>query len=101
MDFGEHPEQTVLRELHEETGLSGSVRALLDVRSRVYPARVHQGRELGDLHALQFIYAVEASGRPQVIELNGSTIDAAWVSFGRVEEMPLVDLARHAVDLIR
>jgi 8-oxo-dGTP diphosphatase len=97
MDFGEHPDQTVLRELYEETGLAGTIRRLLDVQSHVYPA----WREHGPLQMVQFIYDVEASGIPRVIEQGGSTVEAAWIPLedvGRLGRVPLVD---QALDLLR
>ena len=38
VDFGEHPRDAVLRELAEETGLSGEVVELLEVDSATVPA---------------------------------------------------------------
>lgn len=97
MDFGEHPEQTVLRELHEETGLRGTVRRLMDVQSHIYPAvRGH-----GPLQTVQFVYDVEAAGTPRVVEQGGSTVDAAWVPLTELGGIPTVGLVGAALDLRR
>ncbi len=96
MNFGEHPEQTVLRELYEETGLHGTIRRLLDVRSHVFPA----WREHGPLQAVQFIYEVEASGTPRVMEEAGSTVEAAWIPLAEMGVLPLVQLVVETQELI-
>lgn len=96
MDFGEHPEQTVLRELYEETGLHGTVDRLLDIRSAVSPS----WRDRDPLHVVQFVYRIEAAGDPRVIEENGSTIDVGWFPLSRIPELPVVGLVSAALELV-
>jgi 8-oxo-dGTP pyrophosphatase MutT (NUDIX family) len=54
VEFGEHPEQTVIREVREETGLRIRVGVLLDVVSDI--TRV--GRRRRALHNVRLIYRV-------------------------------------------
>ena len=96
MSFGESPEETVLRELFEETGLRGTVSELLDVRSEVFPA----WKEHPALHVVGFIFAVAASGSPAVVEQGGSTVAAEWVALSEVRSRPIVGLVEHALELL-
>ncbi len=93
MDFGETPQETLLREFHEETGLVAEIGPLLTVRTQVYPPTAHRG----PLHAVQVVYSVRASGAPVVVESDGSTAEAAWVPLVEASRLPLVDLARWAL----
>jgi ADP-ribose pyrophosphatase YjhB (NUDIX family) len=95
IDFGEAPADGVLRELHEETGLTGHVTALLGVMSAV--------RERGTggpdrFHALRVLYRVEvdAVGPLQIHDVDGTTDAVEWVPLGDVADRPrapLVDFA--------
>jgi ADP-ribose pyrophosphatase YjhB (NUDIX family) len=93
MEFGEAPHETLAREFHEETGLHPKVGRLLTARSQVFPPNERRG----PFHSIQFVYEVVASGQPSVIEVGGSTADAAWVPLDQVSRLPLVELARWAV----
>ena len=94
LDHGEDPRAAVLREIHEETGLTAEV----GERPRVYSA--HQPslwREGGryDYHALRIVYdgwVPPGSPAPRVVEVDGSTAEAAWV--------PLVDVYSGAVPVV-
>lgn len=90
VDWGEHPIDALHRELHEETGLSGSVDDLLAIDSRVFPADGPTGRPA--LHAVRLIYRMSARGRPRVVEVGGSTCAVAWVATGDVDALPTIDL---------
>jgi 8-oxo-dGTP pyrophosphatase MutT (NUDIX family) len=93
MDFGESPHETLVREFGEETGLTPVVGALLDVHSRVYAANIRRP----PLQVIQFVYEVRASGAPEVVEIGGSTAEAAWVRLADLDRHPLVDLATWAL----
>ena len=85
MDFGETPHETLVREFHEETGLSPSVGDIVDVISFL---------PRPGLQVIQMVFEVEARGEPQVIEVDGSTVDARWVpmaELGTLETVLLVD----------
>lgn len=81
VDFGEHPEEALRREFHEETGLTVTIEGLLDVGSAHWTGRAPDGR-LEDFHAVQVIYrgTVPAGSEPAVLEVNGSTDLAEWVA---------------------
>jgi len=56
VDYGEDPRDAVLRELEEETGLSGHIVSLLDAKGD--PARDPRK------HIVSIVYLIEAEGEP-------------------------------------
>jgi ADP-ribose pyrophosphatase YjhB (NUDIX family) len=106
IDFGEHPEAGALRELHEETGLTGRIVELLAVDSIQRTLRgVERGR-LGledrgevDYHAVRIVYRTEITGGELRNETDESTDQAAWRSRDDVAALPLVELGRLGVEL--
>ena len=99
LDFGESPADAVLRELGEETGLSGEIIGLADVlswsRSVADPGLGFDGA----FHAIQIVYRVQVTGGELRDEPDGSTDAARWFSRGELEALPLVDLAREGARL--
>ena len=96
IEFGETPPVAVVRELEEETGLSGDVRALLDVHDRVI-----ERSETGErIHAIGIIYRVDVSGGELRDEVDGSTDTCAWVSPSEAADLPLSALAQRALSLL-
>ncbi|MET0999610.1 MAG: NUDIX domain-containing protein [Marmoricola sp.] len=107
IDFGEHPGDAVVREVHEETGLDcelgapiwiGSAHRFFDEGDRGDPVGV-------EMHSVRIVYdawvAADAP-EPRVIEVDGSTVDARWhrvadVASGLVPTVPMVleALAQH------
>lgn len=97
VEVGEHPADAVLRELVEETGLTGRITRLLDVGSQVRdfydpqaPSRVY--------HAIRILYrvVVAASGPLVVHDSGGSSDSPTWVPVGEVAALrvtPVVELA--------
>lgn len=97
VEFGEHPDAAVLRELQEEAGLTGRIASVLGVFSRVYPrSRAASG---GDLHFLGFLYAVEPTGGLLRDEVDGSTDTCAWFAPDELASLRIVAVARHALEL--
>jgi 8-oxo-dGTP diphosphatase len=97
LDFGEHPDAAVIRELEEETGLRGEIEEIAGVFSHVYPkSRAAQGR---DLHFLGILYHVRIVGGELRDEVDGSTDTAAWLTRAELAERRLVEIARYGVDL--
>ncbi len=105
LDHGEGPRDAVVREVYEETGLDAEV----SETARVYSAHMPQawrGGQRVDAHAVRIVYdgwVAPGAPRPQVVEVDGSTIEAAWqpladVVSGVVPVTPLVveALADHA-----
>ena len=86
LEFGESPEECLVREFMEETGLEVRVRGLLDVVTDV----AEWMREEVQLHSIRIIYEVEVvpgSVRP---ESSGSTDAVRWVGPGDLEALPLI-----------
>ncbi len=79
IDFGEHPEATVLRELAEETGLEGRVEGSAGVLSRVYTGRLADGRPR-EMQAIPLLFRVTVTGGTLRDEPQGSTNRAAWLT---------------------
>jgi 8-oxo-dGTP diphosphatase len=99
IDFGEHPRDAALRELSEETGLSGEIIELADVDSWaghfVHPA---DGVPT-DFHAIRIIYRVRITGGELRVEVDGSSDACAWVSPAEARALPLVELAEVGIGL--
>ena len=83
VDHGEDPRDAVVREVYEETGLDVRIGDEVRVFSHHSP-RHTPGRDPGsplDLHGIRLVYEgwvpIDAPA-PRVIEVDGSTVDAAW-----------------------
>jgi 8-oxo-dGTP diphosphatase len=90
LDHGEAPIDAVVREVHEETGhLLRDVR-LADVGSHRFTARSPAGR-LEDFQSVQVIYTadVEKVLEPVVLDVGGSTSNAAWVALADLAKLPI------------
>ena len=98
IDFGEHPRDAVVREVHEETGLDVrvSAQALIDSARRVVDDEPE--RPAADMHSVRIVYegwVAPDAPEPRVVEVDGSTVDARWhpvagVLSGRVPTVPMV-----------
>ena len=101
IDFGEHPDDAVVREVHEETGLECHLGRPLWIGSahRV----VDRESEATDLHSVRIVYdawvAADAP-EPRVVEVDGSTVDARWWPVAGVESgaVPTVPMVREALE---
>ena len=97
LDHGEDPRNAVVREVYEETGLDAEVGELARVYSAHLPGVWRQGRRV-DAHALRIVYdgwVPLDSPEPRVVEVDGSTAEAAWqpvshVLNGQLPASPLV-----------
>jgi 8-oxo-dGTP diphosphatase len=96
LEWREPPEQGALRELYEEAGLHGRIRSILGVDTEVFPPTA--GRDA--LHAVRFVYSVEATGEPRVFERDGSTVAARWVPYEQLMNIPLVSLVPRALGMV-
>jgi 8-oxo-dGTP diphosphatase len=101
LDHGEDPRDAVVREIHEETGLDVVVGETARVYSAHLPGVWRDGRRV-DAHALRIVYDgwVPADApEPQVIEVDGSTMEAAWKPVGEVMDgtVPVVPMVVEAL----
>ncbi len=101
LDFGEHPEAGVVRELREETGLEGRVVELLAVDSfHRATTIVHRGEPFGPHHGIRILYRVAITGGELRHELPGNSSDmAAWFTRAEIPSLDLVDTAELGVRL--
>lgn len=86
LEFGESPEECLVREFREETGLGVRVRDVLDVVSDV----ADLVREPVRLHSIRLIYEVEVEQGSVRPEAEGSSDAVRWVRFGEIEALPLI-----------
>ena len=85
IDHGEEPRDALVREVLEETGLECTPGDVLDVTSTHFEGTAPSGRR-EDFHALQIVFdAVVADGEPQVLEVDGTTDEAAWVPLADID----------------
>jgi ADP-ribose pyrophosphatase YjhB (NUDIX family) len=97
LDFGEHPDAAVIRELEEETGFIGKIDEIAGVFSHVYrESRAAQG---ADLHFLGIVYHVRIVGGGLRDEVDGSTDTARWFRRVELDDVRLVEIARFGIDL--
>jgi 8-oxo-dGTP diphosphatase len=100
IEFGEHPDDAVVREVHEETGLDCHLGRPLWIGSahRV----VDRESAPTDMHSVRIVYdawvAADAP-EPRVVEVDGSTVDARWLRVEDVESgvVPTVPMVREAL----
>ncbi len=84
IDFGESPEQAMIREVEEETGLIASPKSIAGVDSLV----------VGNRHSIRIIY--HANHRPGELvfeEAGGSTDKCQWFTQQEASALELVTLA--------
>lgn len=98
IDFGEHPAAGALRELTEETGLTGETVALAFVES--WSREADPENSVGAWHAIQIVYHVRITGGTLRDETDESTDQAAWFTVDEMRELPLVSLASAALERV-
>ncbi len=96
-ELGETPEDTLVREFREETGLAVEPVRLLRTECRVFS--VARG-DRSDGEALRFFYTVRVLGGTLTNELNESTDRAEWIPFDRLERLPVADVVEIALALL-
>ena len=99
IDFGEHPRDAVVREVYEETGLHAQV----GEHAWVDSALIAGGDDGDERQAVRIVYDgwVGADApEPRVVEIDGSTVDAAWHLLDDVlgGRLPVVQLVRDALE---
>ena len=80
LDHGEDPRDALVREIVEETGLDATVGDTAHVYSAHLPRASRDG-VMTDFHALRIVYDAWVpadAAAPRVLEVGGSTVEAAW-----------------------
>lgn len=101
LDHGEDPRAAVVREVQEETGLDVTVSQEARVYS-MHNARARFGSNKADYHALRIVFdgwVPADSPEPHVVEVDGSTAEAAWHPLADVlgGELPVTPLVSEAL----
>ena len=97
--FGEDPADTVIRELAEETGLSGTILSIAFVHSG---GGVNEGTvRKQPWHGVRIVYHVDVIGGELRDEIEDSTDRAAWVPVPDADQLPFVDMVGVALDHLR
>ena len=101
LNFGEHPADAALRELTEETGLTGKLLSLGFVDSLTNGPMVEAGKAYGPWHGIRIAYRVEIMGGDLRDEVDESTDAAAWFNreeIATLRRTELVDVALNYLD---
>jgi 8-oxo-dGTP diphosphatase len=95
MEFGEPPETAALREIEEESGLTGDLAGIAGIYSNTF----EQSFAGDPLHVIGIIYRVEHLTGDLRDEVDGSTDACGWFTEAEARALPLVDLAERGLDL--
>ena len=94
IDHGEQPQEALIREMFEETGLRVLDHTLFDAKSYSESAR-------GPYLAVQLLYRVTVEGEARVMEEGGTTADVAWIPLNQIDALSLVPFVSEVLrDLI-
>jgi len=98
MEWGETPQQTALRELEEESGLSATLGSTCGVFSRWYSAEEAFSGEPG--HVIGIIFDAHRPIGDLRVEAAGSTTDdVRWFERSEAVLLPAVELLSFALGL--
>lgn len=95
LDFGESPEENMIREVEEETGLIVRSKSILEIDNFV-----DRSKDNVDYQGIRIIYDVEVIGGELRNEVDGSTDLCQWHPIPIAEGVKLVDLAKLGVQLV-
>jgi len=94
IEFGEQPEEAMVREVAEETGLTVEPEGLVNAHSlqRVFDDR--------NMHSIRIVYKARiVAGSELRFEQGGTTDRCAWFTEKEASDLPLVELARVGLSL--
>jgi len=99
MDVGETPEETAVRELHEETGLSATMGPILGMFSSWFTADESWRNKTG--HSIAPVYlAQNLSGELREHFEEDSTDAVQWFTIDEVKALPRVELVDFVLELL-
>jgi ADP-ribose pyrophosphatase YjhB (NUDIX family) len=99
IEFGEPPDHAALRELAEETGLSGEVVDLAGVDSWAGRFVDPSDGVEKDFHGIRILYRVRMTGGELRDEVGGTSDTCRWVRRSELGGLPIVDLVELGVRL--
>jgi len=97
VDHGEHPDAGLVREVHEETGLTARAGKVHSVESGLVPRPMSRP---GPLHWVAILYHAEVDPGELRQEVGGSTERCAWQPIADVPELPRVRMVDRALEAI-
>ena len=95
IDFAESPQDAMVREVFEETGLRVSPTKVADVNSLLLTDENDHS-----FHGIRIIYETHLEGGELRNEVDGSTDRCAWLEPDEIKELTLVGLATVGVRLV-
>ena len=99
LEHGEDPRVGALRELTEETGLSGTIGDLLDVDSW-HELYTNLDGDPEDYHGIRILFRCRVVGGELHDETDGSTDTCRWFARSELPSDRLVDIAELAIRLV-
>ncbi|HWK90874.1 MAG TPA: NUDIX domain-containing protein [Luteimicrobium sp.] len=103
LEFGEHPTETVVREVREETGYAVEPGELLGIDTTVIPPERLVDPSGGAMQALRILYRAVVVGGTLTPEVDGSSDDAGWFTQAEIDALDRVasvDTARRLAGLL-
>ena len=97
---GERPEQTALRELHEETGFTAALGPLLGVYSEWMEEGKTARRGAGHVIGALYSGSIIAGELRTEFDPADTTDAAAWFTFGEISSLRRVPLVDFVLDLV-
>ena len=95
INFGESPEETLIREVLEETGVQVTAPTLLRVTSDV------RSRDNGDrIHTIRIIYTLTWLRGELTHEVHGTTDHASWYPTDQLGSLNVAEYAREAIHAV-
>ena len=95
VEWGEHPEDALRREVYEEAGMELTGFEFLGIDSRIYA----DDRWPDGLHIIRMIYLTPLVGEPSVTEVDGSVDEARWIPLADLQRVTVVNLVEAALDM--
>ncbi|MEM7017700.1 MAG: NUDIX domain-containing protein [Pseudomonadota bacterium] len=95
VEFGEAPDNAMVREIKEETSLSVEPAGVAGIDSKMIelPNEAH--------HGIRIIYFVKNISGELAYEIDGTTDMCAWFSLNEAQDLPLVDLVKTGLALVQ